>query len=143
MYDRILVPTDGSEGAERAIKHALSLAEVHGATVHGLYAVEPVYSTETGTAEAVAALEDAGERAVASLAEAAEARNVAAVTEVRRGTPHQMILDYAEEEGIDVIVMGTEGRTGLSRYLVGSVAEKVVRLSDVPVLTVRAEPAEE
>ncbi|MFW6434755.1 MAG: universal stress protein [Halovenus sp.] len=57
-------------------------------------------------------------------------------TVVKRGEPHQAILDYADD-GIDLIVMGTHGRTGLQRYLLGSVAEKVVRLFDVPVVTVR------
>jgi nucleotide-binding universal stress UspA family protein len=62
------------------------------------------------------------------------------VCEIRVGNPHQIILDYAERHDIDVIVMGTHGREGLDRYLLGSVAEKVVRMSDVPVVTVRREP---
>jgi nucleotide-binding universal stress UspA family protein len=60
---------------------------------------------------------------------------------VAQGTPHQAILDYIGEHDIDLVVMGTHGRTGLDRYLLGSITEKVVRLSDAPVLTVRM-PAE-
>jgi nucleotide-binding universal stress UspA family protein len=64
---------------------------------------------------------------------------------VAQGAPHRAILDYVDEQDIDLIVMGTHGRTGLDRYLLGSVTEKVVRLSDAPVLTVRmpAESADE
>lgn len=60
---------------------------------------------------------------------------------VAQGTPHQAILDHIDEHDIDLVVMGTHGRTGLDRYLLGSITEKVVRLSDAPVLTVRM-PAE-
>jgi nucleotide-binding universal stress UspA family protein len=56
---------------------------------------------------------------------------------VSSGTPHRAILDYVDEEDVDLVVMGTHGRTGLDRYLLGSVTEKVVRLSDAPVITVR------
>jgi len=58
-------------------------------------------------------------------------------TVVRGGDPHQVIVDYANDNDIDIIMMGTHGRTDLGRYLIGSVTEKVVRLSDAPVLTVR------
>ena len=56
---------------------------------------------------------------------------------VSQGSPHRAILDYIEDQDIDLVVMGTHGRTGLDRYLLGSVTEKVVRLSDAPVMTVR------
>jgi nucleotide-binding universal stress UspA family protein len=63
-------------------------------------------------------------------------------TAVESGTPHSVILRYADEADADLVVMGTHGRTGVERYLLGSVAEKVVRLSDVPVMTVRADEDE-
>jgi nucleotide-binding universal stress UspA family protein len=76
-------------------------------------------------------------------AEAAGVNTIEGV--VAQGAPHQAILDYVDEHDIDLVVMGTHGRTGLDRYLLGSVTEKVVRLSDAPVLTVRmpAESADE
>lgn len=78
------------------------------------------------------------ERAEAIVAEAAsQFDDVETHTYVRVGTPHQIILTYADHHDVDIIVMGTHGRTGVQRYLVGSVTEKVVRLSDVPVITVR------
>jgi len=61
------------------------------------------------------------------------------VSEQRHGEPHRVIVEYANEEDCDLVVMGTHGRTGLQRYLLGSVTEKVVRTCDVPVLTVRHE----
>jgi len=64
---------------------------------------------------------------------------VSVVTAVRTGAPYERILDYADQEGADMVVMGTHGRTGVDRYLLGSVTEKVVRTADIPVLTVRAE----
>ncbi len=63
--------------------------------------------------------------------------NVRTESYICAGDPHQVILNYADHHGIDIIVMGTHGRTGLDRYLLGSVTEKVVRLSDIPVVTVR------
>nr|WP_256421809.1 universal stress protein [Halobellus rarus] len=61
------------------------------------------------------------------------------VTEIVDGNPHEEILDYVSEYGIDMVIMGTHGRTGLDRVVIGSVAERVVRQSPVPVLTVRGE----
>ena len=137
MYENILVPTDGSAGAHVAFDHALSLAQARDSTVHGVYVVEPIYGADIGTERILEAMQAQGTRAVEDFADMAEAEGVEAVTEVRTGTPHREILDYAEENDVDLIVMGTHGRTGLNRYLLGSVTEKVVRLSDVPVLTVR------
>jgi nucleotide-binding universal stress UspA family protein len=64
------------------------------------------------------------------------------VAAVRHGTPHREILDYADETGVDLIVIGTHGRTSLRRTVLGSVTERVVRLSAVPVLAVRTLPAD-
>ena len=136
MYDTILVPTDGSDGARAALGHALDLATTFDATVHTLFVVEQVYAADVGTERILEAMRAEGTRAVEQFAERAEAAGVASVSDVRTGTPHREILDYVEEHDVDLVVMGTHGRTGLDRYLLGSVTEKVVRLSDVPVLTV-------
>jgi nucleotide-binding universal stress UspA family protein len=137
VYDDVLIPTDGSEGTEGAIDHAIDLATTYDATVHVLYVVD----TGIGGGEAVdalEALEAAGKEAIDDVIERAEAADLGTVEgTVARGAPHRAILDYVDEHGVDLVVMGTHGRTGLDRYLVGSVTEKVVRLSDVPVLTVR------
>jgi nucleotide-binding universal stress UspA family protein len=63
-------------------------------------------------------------------------------TVLRQGAPHTTILEYADEADVDLIVMGTHGRSGIHRYLLGSVTERVVRTADAPVLTVRMEREE-
>ncbi len=138
MYERVLVPTDGSEGSTVAIDHALDLARTYGATLEALYVVDTAnVSTEVTGGAVIEAMERTGRKAVDAVAERAAAAGVDCDGEIARGTPHRAILDHAEESGADLIVMGTHGRTGLTRYLLGSVTEKIVRLSEVPVLTVR------
>jgi nucleotide-binding universal stress UspA family protein len=138
MYDRILVPTDGSEGTEGAVDHAIDLATTYDAALHALYVVDTNVHVDGSAAGTFDAIESAGRRAVDEVLERAEAAGVETVEgAVVEGTPHRAILDYADEHAVDLVVMGTHGRTGLDRYLLGSVAEKVVRLSDAPVLTVR------
>ena len=142
MFERILIPVDGSEPAEDAAELGIELAVEHDATVHGLYVVEPVTITEGGTGQIIQAMQETGEEIVSELAAQAEAEGLDAATGVKTGVAHQEILDYAEANDIDLIVVGTHGRTGLGRYLLGSVTEKLVRLSDAPVLTVRPETDE-
>ena len=144
MYDEILVPTDGSETSRRAIERAVDLASKYGARIHALYVVDTtVYSTlETGAEMVLEALEEEGEAAVRTVEDAATAAGVEVVTEVTEGNAHDAIMEYAADSGADLIVMGTHGRTGLDRYLLGSVTERVVRTSDVPVLTVRTAAGE-
>ncbi|WP_058366701.1 universal stress protein [Haloparvum sedimenti] len=139
MYDNILVPTDGSPASDAAIDHAIDLAKRYDARVHALYVVDgAAYSTlEAGAQVVVEALEKEGEEATERVAEAATDAGVETVTTVTTGTAYRSISDYVAENDIDLIVMGTHGRRGLDRYLLGSVTERVVRTSDVPVMTVR------
>lgn len=139
MYDDILVPTDGSSAADRAVDHAIDLARQYDARLHVLYVVDAnAYSTiEAGTDVVVSALQEEGESAVDAVARQASAEDIEVVTEIMTGTVHRSIIDYGEDNDVDLIVMGTHGRRGLDRYLLGSVTEKVVRTSDIPVLTVR------
>lgn len=144
MYSDILVPTDGSGASAAALDHALSLASQYDARVHGLYVVdwEPYGLVEEETSVVVDNLRDEGAAAVASVEEAAESAGVDTRTSVVEGDVHRHIVDYADEEGIDLIVMGTHGRRGLDRLILGSVTERVVRSSPVPVLAVRQRPGE-
>jgi len=139
MYDSILLPTDGSEGTERATEHAIDLAVAHDAALHTLYVVEDAHLI--GGISENALLEDFerhGQEAVDAVIERAEEADVSTIEGVVvNGSPHRSILDYADGNDIDLITMGTHGRGGIEHYLIGSVAEKVVRLSDAPVLTVR------
>ncbi|MFC4437334.1 MULTISPECIES: universal stress protein [Natrialbaceae] len=133
MYQDVLVPTDGSDGTRRAIAHALTIADRFDATVHALSIVPQGPLGTVEEEETTAAARRAVERV-----ECEAGRNGTAVTTaIEYGIPHEEILAYVEDNGIDMVVMGTQGRTGLDRVLVGSVAERVVRLADVPVVTVR------
>jgi len=139
MYDDILLPTDGSAGIRTVVDHAGSLASVHDARIHALYVVNtasltgiPMESSWEGVTEALreegaAALEDVEKRVT----------DVPVETETAEGSPSREIVEYARERGCDVIAMGTHGRSGFDRLLLGSVAERVVRSSPVPVLTIR------
>lgn len=141
MYDTILLPTDGSEGTEGAVEQAFDLAKTYDGTVHALYvvdlkeinAIEHTFDTTEYTKE----FRNQGESILEDLESRAEDAGIEINSVLAEGVPHESILDYSEDENMDLIVMGTHGRTGLDRYLVGSVTEKVIRLSDVPVLTTR------
>lgn len=138
MYDTILVPTDGSDAAERAIDEAVGIAENVGATVHALYVVDTSsFQGDLVTDPLLEQLERGGEEAVTAVEKRAGAAGVPIESTVTGGQAHRAILDNAAEIDADLIVMGTHGRSGLNRYLLGSVTEKVVRTADVPVLTVR------
>lgn len=146
MYDDILVPTDGRGGMERVTDHALALAELCGATVHVLYVVdETAYATVPDDArERVReALEGDGQSATKAISERALERDLDVHREIRWGDPAVAIVAYAVENDVDLVVMGTRGKTGFERYLLGSVAEKVVRVSPIPVVTVHTGDREE
>jgi nucleotide-binding universal stress UspA family protein len=138
MFDDLLLPTDGSDGTAHALDHALDIASTHDATLHVLNVADTTRDSVTNVrGEVVDALEHAGEEFVQSAADRAADRGVSTVTSVQQGEPYQTIVDYAATRGVDLVVMPTHGRTGLSRLLLGSTTERVVRRSDVPVLTVR------
>lgn len=141
-YDTILLPTDGSEATAAATEHAGRVAALSGATVHVLSVADTRNRFESPSAGIAAdAWEQAEhERAEAAIEAAVESLPAGVATErvVRKGIPQTAILDYVDETDVDLVVMGTHGRTGLDHYLIGSVTERVVRNSPVPVLTVRA-----
>ncbi|WP_276302388.1 universal stress protein [Halorussus lipolyticus] len=140
MYDSILVPIDGSQQADNALDHALGLADTYDAEIHLLFVVSVAsVPNEIDAGPVEDKLDRYGEGVTSSAAERAGEAGVEARTEVVPGTPHRAILDYAGDREVDLVVMGTHGRTGIDRYLLGSVTEKVVRLADAPVLTVHAE----
>ncbi|WP_135666052.1 universal stress protein [Halorhabdus rudnickae] len=122
MIERILFPTDGSAGATATLEHALDLAADHDASVHVL---------TVGDADG----EYPGREVLDLAADRIRDRGLDSETVLREGRPYREILEYAEEDNVDLIVMPTHGRTGLERLLLGSVTAKVMRLADVPVLT--------
>ncbi len=141
MFTTVLVPTDGSPGAEVAIAHATELGWTYGASVHALYVVdteaEPTGLPTDEREELRAPSERRGREATIRVTDRAEDRDLKAAREVREGSPHREILEYVDEQDVDLIVMGTHGRTGADRARLGSTTERVITLSDVPVLSIR------
>jgi nucleotide-binding universal stress UspA family protein len=143
MYENILIPYDGSEGAAEVIHHASEITHWADATIHVLYVADTTRDSVTVIkGQTVDALEQEGQDVVEEAAKTLETLGVSYDTDVVQGNPAPTIVDYAERYDQDLIVMPTRGREGVSRYLLGSVSEKVVRLSSVPVLTVRMQPDE-
>ncbi|EMA45139.1 universal stress protein [Halobiforma nitratireducens] len=144
MYDRILLPTDAEKGAELATEHAIAVADHADAELHLLYVVDSdVYGSYTGD-EYVhefegleAALEQEGEDALEAAAESAQEAGLDPETVVRHGSPHEEIIDYAEEADVDLLVMGSKERSGDYRRLLGSVTDRVARLASRPVTIVK------
>ncbi|MDF9748131.1 universal stress protein [Natrinema salsiterrestre] len=139
-FEHILVPTDGSKPAREAVAHALDLAWTYDATLHVLYVVDRgAYASRPGWTwdELQQVLEQNGETIVEDVQSRAAADGVSVAAEITHGVPHQAIEEYCNQNGIDLVVMGTHGRSGLSRRLIGSVTERVLRNSDEPVLTIR------
>lgn len=144
MYQRILFPTDGSEGAEAALEHAIDHAVTYDATLEVLYIIEETLPVlEAGAPDVLDALEKQGQEVIDNARERAKAAGVESIqVSVAGGSPYRQILKYIDDREIDLVVMGTHGRRGVDRYLLGSVTEKVVRTADCPVLTVRAPKSE-
>lgn len=140
MYHRILFPTDGSDGAEVALEHAVEHAATYDATLDVLYVIEETLPVlEAGAPDVLDALQKQGETVLEEAKERANEAGVKSVhTSIVGGSPYRQIRQHIEDRGIDLVVMGTHGRRGFDRYLLGSVTEKVVRTANCPVLTVRA-----
>lgn len=144
MYEDILLPFDGSEGAAAVLHHASEIAHWAGATIHVLFVADTTRDSVTVVEdEVVDALVHRGEEIVEQAANTLDTIGVSYDTDVVQGDPSPTIVEYAERFDHDLIVMPTHGREGLSRYLIGSVSEKVVRLSPIPVLTARMQPDEQ
>lgn len=137
MFETVVIATDGSASATRAVDVALDFAGRFDATVHALCVVED-RDVEGSPADLrddlAAALRD---RAGQALAEVRSRTDRAVTTAVREGVPRTEVVRYAEEVDADVVAAGTRGRHGDHRFLLGSVAEGLVRNCDCPVLTVR------
>lgn len=140
MYDRILVPTDGSEYAEAAAERAFDLAETTDAAVFVVCVVEegPLGSVRLpgDGASAAEAFAERAETFVGRLEERARERGLEVDTEIREGVPVRELLAYADEVGAAVAVMGSRGRGGVSRMMLGSVTDGVTREGDLDVLVV-------
>ena len=139
---KIMIATDGSENVKNAVSYGIEIAKATGAEVYAAYVVSDEHAQiarrDLGFAKAIEKnLADKGRRATADVGEAGKEVGVKVESILLKGRPVEEIIDYAEKNDIDMIVMGTLGLTGVKRLLIGSVAENVVRHSKVPVLVVR------
>lgn len=139
----ILAPTDFSACSKQAVDYAFALARQFGAKLSLLHVIEPPDLTGVGTIppdlakKLLVNQERDAHRELSTLLPEAEAAQVDVAHHVIIGTPYRKILAIAAAEHVDLIVMGTHGRTGLSHLVLGSVAERIVRLAPCPVLTLR------
>jgi Universal stress protein UspA and related nucleotide-binding proteins len=148
MYKKILLPTDGSEYANKAAKHAIWIASLNGAELIALNVIETsslvglpaedliVRIKEMLKEEGRKSLEKISDILKESEIEGECQKEVKLTMSTKEGSPSDVIIDTVKEEGVDLIVMGTSGKHGLDRFLLGSVTENVVRSSQCPVLVV-------
>jgi nucleotide-binding universal stress UspA family protein len=140
MFDSMLFPTDGSDEADRALGFVLDIAAAHDATVHILSVADTntrsVASSDSGLVDVLA---EECERVVRDAGEQARSRDISVIETAVRGEPYSTITEYATDHGINLIAMSTKGRSAFGRFILGSVATKVIRTTDVPVLTMRPE----
>ena len=140
MYDEILVPTDGSDTARTASSTAITLAKRHDARLHVVHAVELI-DLPVGDARLEHEIVQHGNQLVNDVDEQARASGLETRLAVLEKTQpvHELLLDYVHDHGVDLVVMGTRGRTGVHRLFLGSVTERMVGRSNAPVLTVHEE----
>ncbi len=144
-FKKILVPTDFSPHSSEAVRTAVDVAQKYGASITLLHVYEPVaYTLPEGyvlvTPQQLVDLNSELERRLGQAKADAEAAGARAVTtQLMQGPPPYEIVDFAQQNAVDLIVMGTHGRTGIKHTLLGSIAERVLRKASCPVLTVKAE----
>lgn len=139
MYKKILIPTDGSKFTEKAMKHGLFIASKSNAEIIALEVIDTNHYMGLPIEESIYQLTDAlKEEAKKNLEKIKENsdKKVKISTKIMEGSPANEILKAIEEENVDLVIMGSSGKTGFDKFLLGSVADKVVKNSKRPVLIV-------
>lgn len=142
-----MIATDGSEAVRKAVETAIEIAKISGAKLYAVYVIASggpsiAYPKDVGWEKATFEFfRNEGKEATVYVENAGKAENVEVESVILEGSPANEIVNFADENDIDLIVMGTLGRTGIQRFLLGSVAQNVVRHSKKPVLVVRGETA--
>lgn len=147
LYKNIFIATDGSEPNKEAVKHGLELAKISEAKLYVGYVVDTAafasIPMDAGWEMMYELLEKEADEATNLVGEMAKVQEIDYETIILEGHPSHEIIEFAENNDIDLIIMGTLGKSGLDRFLLGSVAEKVLRNSKVPVLVVRGNVTKE
>lgn len=142
MYSRILLPLDGSPLAEQALPHAAALAERFQAELILMKVLVPLASSINlppgAVRKAEAAMREFANEYLDRVAARVQEKEISTKVVTVTGRPHEEIVRFAETEQVDVVVICTRGHSGISRWLMGSVADRVARSVKVPVLLVRA-----
>jgi len=139
VFEKILIATDGSEKNQPAVKKGLALAREFGSTVYVVYVVDDVTitSAEAGAliGDLYTTLNKEGEKALENAKQIADGQKVE--TSILSGRPAKVITEFAVKNKVDLIVVGSLGKTGLTRLVLGSVAESILRMADCMVLVVK------
>lgn len=136
MYRNVLIATDGSPQAGNAVSQAIEFAHTFDATLHALFVIDSKLARTDATREP---FKQTGEQTLNEIEVEAAESNVSVATTLEEGTPAQVILDYAETRGIDLIMLGGKTKSTAERFFIGNTAEKVVRHAPMSVLVVREE----
>jgi nucleotide-binding universal stress UspA family protein len=138
MYRTVLIPTDGSIGAERGVTAGLDIARQYGADVHALYVVDERIYGETPALSDVELrfeqVETQGQEYLDDIETRGTEAGLVVETSVRRGMPHEVITEYAAEHDVDLIVMGRHGASAHPAPHIGSCTDRVLRTAPVAVL---------
>lgn len=142
FFKKILVATDGSENAAKAASYGVNIAKSTGAEVYAVYVVSTQHAVTTRSVKGWSDsfeeyLTNIGDSALEYVEKLGKESGVKVQPVILKGIPAERILDYTEEKGIDLIVLGTQGLTGVKKFLIGSVSENVLRHSKVPVMIIR------
>ncbi|WP_369799618.1 universal stress protein [Methanosarcina sp. MTP4] len=147
-YNRVMIASDGSELGRKAVHNGIEIARLSGAKVYAVYVVSSggrsAIPRDAGWEKAMKEhLRTEGENATNFIEEKGKAAGVEVKSVILEGNPGDELVKFADKNDIDLVVMGTQGKSGVQRFLLGSVAENVVRHSKNAVLVVRGEKAEE
>lgn len=140
LFKKILIATDGSKRTQNAVEMGLKIAKEHSSKVYAVYVVDTVTFTsipmDVTWENMYQLLKDEGEEAVKAVKEGAP--DVDVETHVLEGNPAVELTKFAADNGVELIVMGTLGKSGIDRILLGSTAEKVIRIAHCPVLVIKS-----
>jgi nucleotide-binding universal stress UspA family protein len=142
LYEKILIATDGSEYTKNAVDYGIDLAKNTGAKLFTIYVIDTAafasIPMDAAWESMYELLKQEGDVAIKYVTDKAKAEGLEVEGNLIEGHPADEIIKYSENNSISLIIMGTLGKSGLDRFLLGSVAEKVVRNSKIPVLVVHA-----